>query len=668
MIRKDTASTNLRNYCKFILCFALLFTGTIFNVKSGNSETLVDTIPLGPEAGSGFAPSQVVVNPATNLVYISNRNSVSVIDGKTNKVIDNFKIENIGDIDVNSTTNRIYMVTLNGVNVIDGETNEIIDTISTVFKPGRPIGVNSKTNTIYIINYLTGRLSVIDGDANTIVDTIPLKKDSFFVGISVNSLTNQIYVACEDDNALVIDGETNRVVDIIKVGGRLSKIGVNPSTNRIYAQSIGAGNKNSVIKVIDGETNRIVDKIHLEGFVTGFDIDPRSNKIYATVASQYKIGKISIIDGESNQVVDAVPLGMAPSGVAVNTITSSVYVANMQNDSFSVIDGESNAILDTVQIGEMLYGGIGVNYETNRVYVGSWSSKSIIVIDGNSNKVINAVKAPVSPIGIPVAVAVNSTTNLIYVAIANDNIVAVIDGSTNKVVKNIKNSRIAGINEIGVNPLTNRIYVSSFRGVSVIDGKTNSVIDFVRGVNQSMQIGVNPATNLIYVLKPTNNVNVIDGVTNRVVDNLSISNLSNIDGIAVNSITNRIYVGSFFATTATTNEIRFRLKAAGVQMKEAIYKELKAGLCVIDGATNEVMDCLASPASTVIGVNHTTDRIYAAGLSNISVIDGATNEVVASVEVENGRKDAIAINPLTNHIYITNPDTGNVTVIKDDLQ
>jgi YVTN family beta-propeller protein len=59
----------------------------------------------------------------------------------------------------------------------------------------------------------------------------------------------------------------------------------------------------------------------------------------------------------------------------------------------------------------------------------------------------------------PVAVAVNPNTNMIYVTNADDNTVSVIDGKTNNIVDTIKvgNNPVA----VAVNPNTNILYVTN---------------------------------------------------------------------------------------------------------------------------------------------------------------------------------------------------------------
>ena len=74
----------------------------------------------------------------------------------------------------------------------------------------------------------------------------------------------------------------------------------------------------------------------------------------------------------------------------------------------------------------------------------------------------------------------------------------------------------------------------------------------------------------------------------------------------------------------------------------------------------------AVPAGTVpvaVAVNPVTNKIYVAnsGSDNVTVIDGATN---ATTTVAAGTwPQAVGVNPVTNKIFVTNHDSDNVTVI-----
>ena len=72
----------------------------------------------------------------------------------------------------------------------------------------------------------------------------------------------------------------------------------------------------------------------------------------------------------------------------------------------------------------------------------------------------------------------------------------------------------------------------------------------------------------------------------------------------------------------------------------------------------------AGTSPIAVAINPVTNKIYVAneGSSDVTVIDGATNTVVATV-MAGTTPFAVAINPVTNKIYVANRGSDNVTVI-----
>ncbi|MGA2631822.1 MAG: choice-of-anchor D domain-containing protein, partial [Terriglobia bacterium] len=84
---------------------------------------------------------------------------------------------------------------------------------------------------------------------------------------------------------------------------------------------------------------------------------------------------------------------------------------------------------------------------------------------------------------------------------------------------------------------------------------------------------------------------------------------------------------------------------------------------VIDGATNATTTIPAGLSPHAVAVNPVTNKIYVANVSgnNVTVIDGATN-ATTTVTAGTSPWDA-AVNPVTNQIYVTNAFGSSVTVI-----
>jgi hypothetical protein len=179
-----------------------------------------------------------------------------------------------------------------------------------------------------------------------------------------------------------------------------------------------------------------------------------------------------------------------------------------------------------------------------------------------------------SPTGLPAvnraAVAVNPWTNKVYLtncapsatSSGANGTVTVIDAATNA-AKTIS----VGIcpSAVAVNPVTNKIYVANFGqqpsstcescvasgNITVIDGATNSTTTLTNpGVKFPYAVAVNPITNKIYVASFSDAVGssstiltVIDGATN-VWSGLTIHEAPELLGLAVNFSANKIYVAN----------------------------------------------------------------------------------------------------------------------------
>jgi hypothetical protein len=86
---------------------------------------------------------------------------------------------------------------------------------------------------------------------------------------------------------------------------------------------------------------------------------------------------------------------------------------------------------------------------------------------------------------------------------------------------------------------------------------------------------------------------------------------------------------------------------------------------VIDGATNATTTVAAGSNPNGVAVNPVTNKIYVpnGGTGTVTVIDGATN--TTSTVAAGTTPDVVAVNPVTNNVYVTNVNSGNVTVITE---
>ena len=93
---------------------------------------------------------------------------------------------------------------------------------------------------------------------------------------------------------------------------------------------------------------------------------------------------------------------------------------------------------------------------------------------------------------------------------------------------------------------------------------------------------------------------------------------------------------------------------------------------MLNGASNKVLTTV--PTGSVTGcdrdgvaVNSITNRIYVTNpcSDSMSVLDGATNAVLATLALPVASYPyLVAVNPTTNRVYVSNPPANTITVIQ----
>lgn len=311
------------------------------------------------------------------------------------KELNGFKVDKSPvAIAVNSDTNMLYVTNTNDdtVTVIDGDTNKIIKSIKVGSEP-HVLSINQETNTIYVTNLGSNEVTVIDGTTNTEITNIPVGDSP--TDIDVNSQYNMVYVADPTSkNVTVIDGSKNIAVANISLDDSPPKykegigITVNEFDNTIYVTNPDQ----KEVKVIDGNTRAISDTISSFYFQQPIDIDvdPVIGKVYVVDSMAQAV---FVIDVQTNEVIDIINTKVSPNDVAVNPNTNLVYVTNQLFDTVTEIDLSNDYSIDV----DKEPFGVTVNPKTNIIYVTNYASNTITMIDGNTSQKSYGVTLNVNP-------------------------------------------------------------------------------------------------------------------------------------------------------------------------------------------------------------------------------------------------------------------------------
>jgi YVTN family beta-propeller protein len=122
-----------------------------------------------------------------------------------------------------------------------------------------------------------------------------------------------------------------------------------------------------------------------------------------------------------------IAVGNHPWGIAADSVTRTVYVANELSDTISVISEATNTVIKTIAVGDAPQ-GVAVDPNTNTVWVDNDGSGTVSVISAATNTVIKTVPVDVNGVNEgPWTTVVDAPTHTVYVGLYLGFIMAVSD-------------------------------------------------------------------------------------------------------------------------------------------------------------------------------------------------------------------------------------------------
>ena len=325
----------------------------------------------------GSNPRGMVFDPVNGDVYVGNYggNSVSVIDGSTNTVVDTIDLGNHKPyaLAFDPINGDIYVSTPpyndGGVAVIDG---------------------NNDTTANQVIAYVTTNiLGIVDVNG---IPTTAQEGDGYPLGLAFDPVNGDIYVTesistkvQSDGTALHADGTTvtvidgnndataNTVVGTVKVGNRPVAVAFDAADGGMYV----ANADDDTVSVIDGTkdatANTVTSTVGPLGLYAGLGValtdlafDSADGNIYVTTqggTNSNLSGYVSVIHGTTIVEPNVFPSNSVYNsnarlfGVAFDPVNGDVYVVD--NGTVDVMDG-SNSNFGTVNT---FIGSFGVGVE-----------------------------------------------------------------------------------------------------------------------------------------------------------------------------------------------------------------------------------------------------------------------------------------------------------------
>ena len=330
---------------------------------------------------------------------------------------------------------------------------------------------------------------------------------------------------------------------------------------------------------------------------------------------------MALAQGVDKNFISGFSTGSYPVGITLNPFTSKIYVANQYSNTVSVFDAKTDKLISTVQTGIFPY-SIDANQFNNRIYVTNRGSDDVTVIDGSTDSVIDNIAVGKSP----VQVAVDQSSNWVYVTNIDSSSISVIDGITNKVIRTI--SGISTPYGIGIEPISDKLYVSNIANstITLMDEDSYNFVKNIPAGNSPVGIDVNEKGNLVYVTNyASNSLSVINGTDGTVIKTIETGQFP--VGVKINPVSNKVYVSNIGSNTVSVINETSLEKIKDIPVNPSSITKREGYPSTIP--TNIKFPLIAS----FVAIDPLTNLVYVTNTASntLSVIDGKEDERIVRI-------------------------------------
>jgi DNA-binding beta-propeller fold protein YncE len=250
------------------------------------SQYIAGYTSLGAVQTHGGNQIVAISNPGSNKIYVSDTTApgeIIVVNAPTRSVSATIPVGTGGsEIRVNSATNTIYAFNGQSIYVIDGSVDQVVNVIAPVTNDGciGGIAVDSGANQIVALDVCSKTGYVMDASGNLLSTvSIPLTNN---VDYQINPVTHVLYVVDDIDHEFVVADLTTSTSTTISVGSAWPQnIAIDTSLNRIYMADAVL----SSVYVYDGATNTLINT--LKPPTDPFNVEVNSTNHIVAVSDGY---------------------------------------------------------------------------------------------------------------------------------------------------------------------------------------------------------------------------------------------------------------------------------------------------------------------------------------------------------------------------------------------
>ncbi len=322
--------------------------------------------------------------------------------------------------------NNAYVPNNNGtLSVIDAKTNTVVDTIPGGFNHPFCATVSPNGKLVYVCSE-DNSIKVVDTATNTITASIGLRGALGFIGnegagpvVAFSRHGERAFVIASgggvNSTLYTINTETNAVVSSTSFGRTfLLAVAVSPNGDNIYLATQAPVLSQSGILVVDADSDEPRQTLALGHIVFDLALSSNGDRLYASDISGLIGGQsgVLVVDTDKNSVVTTVPLPNQSfvTGLALTPDGRHLYACDFTltrpaNSTITVIDTKDNSVDTTISAGGMTFTAIAASRQDHKMLavnsvLSATADSTVAVIDTRTNTITDSITVERFPIAI----------------------------------------------------------------------------------------------------------------------------------------------------------------------------------------------------------------------------------------------------------------------------
>lgn len=279
----------------------------------------------------------------------------------------------------------------NQLTIIDSRTNEVIDSVSVGSGPWS-VAVTPDASSAYVANVSADSVARVDLVTRSV--TRMLEVTGHPVDAAVTPDGSSIFVVSDNDIVSVIDRETHSVVEIVATSGSLRGIDFSPDGSLGYILDVS----DSQLLLVDVAARAVTDSVSLPTAPRAIAVTHSGDE--AVIADL--VDSVTVLDLATETVVETLPVGGNPRVVVVSPDDALAYVGNNASEHVSVIDLGSLAVVDSLNTGASP-NSVAFTPDGTSAYVGHSASNDVAVVDVATGVILTTIPVGGSAMSIAVA-------------------------------------------------------------------------------------------------------------------------------------------------------------------------------------------------------------------------------------------------------------------------